>query len=703
MSTAHKAQIFISYSHDDETCKDKLEKKLDVLQRQGNYDVWTDRAIGEGDKWLPEIEAKLNSCDVAILLISDNFLTSDFIMDKEVPLFLNRREHHGLKLYPLIIDDCPWQKIPWLSELAGALKDNIPLKEDEKLINKKLTDLVNRIDDYCQKCSIEKESKKEKISPKKPFNIPFSSKQEGAIGIEEKLLEVDKILKETKKTAIGQVATFEGIGGLGKTQLVVEYAHRYKESFVGVVWLTMDQNIDEQISDLAEVAGWVNRDIDKKVKLEISYSKFRALENTLLIYDNVESYEEIEPYIPKATNNYILITSRNIIKGFPSIPLAVLNEEYSLKLLESESDREITEAESSAAKALVKELDGLPLALEMAGAFVREFGLSWDDYLENFLEDGISFLDESDIVGWTKHESNISKTLHLSKSFLEQNPLLEELLALIAWGAPEPMDKDLIAQMLGVKPAKVIIALQKGVKLRLIKIEDENENQPLYTLHRLVKEVWTKQKQLDKSFLKRVSQNLASYMKEIKDEFLNFDKLEMASFQAEAWIEHIKDVNIKAVLLTYSVYPEYYMGDYKKALEKVDNAYRIIKDTNYSDEYAEVLNSKASLLYSLGDAKKALPYYEEALAMRKVLYPEQNHPDIASSLNNMGGILLEFKKCKQAKEYLSQAKNIIEELGYDSDKLRIIGEHLKNVERAIKKEQKLPFKKKGRYCVDLVL
>jgi tetratricopeptide (TPR) repeat protein len=106
------------------------------------------------------------------------------------------------------------------------------------------------------------------------------------------------------------------------------------------------------------------------------------------------------------------------------------------------------------------------------------------------------------------------------------------------------------------------------------------------------------------------------------------------------------------------------------------------------------------VLNSLGDAKKALPYYEEALEMQKALYPNQNHPDVAYSLNNVGSILLEFKKCNQAKMYLEQAKSMMEALGYDSGKIIIINNHLKNVARAIKKEQNVSFKKKGKYCVD---
>jgi len=668
MSETYKPQIFISYSHLDEDFKDRLEKKLNVLKIQGRFDVWTDRAIGEGDKWLPEIEAKLNSCDVAILLISDNFLTSKFIVEKEVPLFLNRRENHGLKLYPLIVDDTPWQKVAWLAELAGAMKDNIPLLENKEQINKKLTDLVNRIDDYCQQCSTNKPNITDSSQYKKPFNVPFESKKDGAIGIDEKLQAVDKTLKETKKTAIGQVATFEGIGGLGKTQLVVEYAHRFKDSFDGVVWLTMDQDIDDQLMDLSDSVGWTQKDIDKQVKLDISREKFKALENTLLIYDNVENYEEIEPYIPKATNNFILITSRNIIKGFTSIPLAVLNEEHSLELLESESKRKIKDDELVSAKSLVEELDGLPLALEMAGAFVCEFDLSWDEYLENFLEEGVSFLDESEVHGWTKHESNISKTLHLSKEFLEKNPLLEEVLALIAWGASEPMDKELISQMLGVKPAKLVIALKKGIKLRLIKVEDGDEKQELYTLHRLVKEVWKKQKELDQSFVQKISQNLAKYMKDIKDEFLNFHKLDMASFQAKVWADRLEDnIEIKAVLMCYAVYPEYYMGEYREALKSVDLAYKIIKDSEDSDEYAEILNSIGFLLQATGKAERSKPYQVKALEMLKRLYLTENHPDVALSLNNLGAVLNTLKDKKGSKFYLEKAIGMYEQL-YENKK-----------------------------------
>ena len=71
--------IFISYSHVDEEWKDRLIRQLNVLASEEHFKVWDDRRIAAGDDWYPEIEAAVNTASVAILLISEDFLTSSFI------------------------------------------------------------------------------------------------------------------------------------------------------------------------------------------------------------------------------------------------------------------------------------------------------------------------------------------------------------------------------------------------------------------------------------------------------------------------------------------------------------------------------------------------------------------------------------------------------------------------------------------------
>ncbi len=120
------AHIFISYSHQDESWKNRLVKQLGVLAAEG-LETWNDRRIAAGDDWLPEIERAIASCDLALLLISANFLTSKFILGQEVPVLLQRRQEQGLRVIPVILSPCQWQRISWLKVIQARPKDGKPL------------------------------------------------------------------------------------------------------------------------------------------------------------------------------------------------------------------------------------------------------------------------------------------------------------------------------------------------------------------------------------------------------------------------------------------------------------------------------------------------------------------------------------------------------------------------------------------------
>jgi hypothetical protein len=120
-------KIFISYSHRDEQWKDRLVKQLKVLEMEGYYQLWDGRHIELGQDWLPEIRTALNTADVAVMLISADFLTSDFIRNQEVPLLLKRRINEGTVVIPLIVKPCPWQGVKWLAHIQAFPKDGVPL------------------------------------------------------------------------------------------------------------------------------------------------------------------------------------------------------------------------------------------------------------------------------------------------------------------------------------------------------------------------------------------------------------------------------------------------------------------------------------------------------------------------------------------------------------------------------------------------
>lgn len=119
--------IVFSYSHQDEGWKDLLRRHLNVLVRQGIVEIWTDRKIGAGDAWERNIREAIDSARVAILLISADFLSSEYIQNAEVPRILERHEKGALVMVPVLVRPCVWEAVPWLREIQMRPWSGIPL------------------------------------------------------------------------------------------------------------------------------------------------------------------------------------------------------------------------------------------------------------------------------------------------------------------------------------------------------------------------------------------------------------------------------------------------------------------------------------------------------------------------------------------------------------------------------------------------
>jgi hypothetical protein len=116
-------RIFISYSHQDEKFKDELIKMLAGMQRRGVIDAWQDRRIEPGAEWFKAIKQAINECDLALLLVSADFIASGFINDEELPDLLKRRQQEGMTVIPIIVRDCTWRSEPVLKDLQALPRD----------------------------------------------------------------------------------------------------------------------------------------------------------------------------------------------------------------------------------------------------------------------------------------------------------------------------------------------------------------------------------------------------------------------------------------------------------------------------------------------------------------------------------------------------------------------------------------------------
>jgi hypothetical protein len=142
-----KPSIFISYSHKDEVWKDKLRIHLDALRAEDEnfVDPWDDERIGVGARWKEEIEQAMDRATIAVLLVSANFLTSKFILREEVPRLLARAEK-GLRIVPVIIRACNWQRVNWLSRLQVRPKNGRVINNGtEAQVETDLAEIVDEI------------------------------------------------------------------------------------------------------------------------------------------------------------------------------------------------------------------------------------------------------------------------------------------------------------------------------------------------------------------------------------------------------------------------------------------------------------------------------------------------------------------------------------------------------------------------------
>jgi len=110
-------KIFICYSHKDEDWKTEVVSHLRVGHVQDDVYVWSDSQIRPGDTWQLEIRQAIEAATIAILLVSKDALNSDFINLKEIPAIMQRRKSEGMRLIPLIVGQCDWEGVDWLSKL----------------------------------------------------------------------------------------------------------------------------------------------------------------------------------------------------------------------------------------------------------------------------------------------------------------------------------------------------------------------------------------------------------------------------------------------------------------------------------------------------------------------------------------------------------------------------------------------------------
>src|SRR5215470_4516518 len=118
--------IFFCYAREDEALLNKLKTHLRPLQRQSLIDVWYDREISAGTEWEQEIKEHLNTAQIILLLVSPDFMDSDYCYGIEMKRAIERHERKEARVIPVILDHVYWQVDP-LNKLQALPTDGKPV------------------------------------------------------------------------------------------------------------------------------------------------------------------------------------------------------------------------------------------------------------------------------------------------------------------------------------------------------------------------------------------------------------------------------------------------------------------------------------------------------------------------------------------------------------------------------------------------
>ncbi|HPO16857.1 MAG TPA: toll/interleukin-1 receptor domain-containing protein, partial [Candidatus Hydrogenedentes bacterium] len=684
--------VFISYSHKDKQYLDALKTMLAPIQRNHNVSIWEDTQISPGALWRDEINDALNSAKVAVFLVSDNFLASNFIVEHELHPLLQAATNDGVVILWVLIRECMWETIKELEERQAVHPLTTPLERlsepEQRTIFKELGRKV--LENLNATPSLHKDGTLKTTGHLPLHNLPLDSLGDLFKGREDALATLHASLTQNKTTAVVQKQAIHGLGGIGKTRLAVEYAYRYAREYTALLFVRADAPaaVHASLAALADLLHLPERDArEEPVKTAAVLHWLETNTGWLLILDNVDAEAAaaaVLPLLPRLNNGCVLITTRRA-HWSPSVNRHELDilaiEDAAAYLLErTDHDRTKSPEDQLRAEELAKNLGGLPLALELAAAYINSRHWSFERYLELWETERKSILEWHDKL---QTEYPFSLAFTWQASFDQLTPQARVLLNICAFLAPNPIPEFLFegqedhlqealdgVQGTGKKkkksspqiPFNVTEALAGLYTYSLITPEENNA----FSIHRLVQEV-VRSRLPNDSHPKWIQIALT-----LVDTATPFETFDVRTWPVMNQLHpHALTITAQADTLGISEPTARLMGGlgnyllakalYVEAEPLMRRALKIM-DTSFGQEHPDVaayLNNLAQLLQATNRLEEAEPLMKRALEIDENSFGP-DHPDVARDLNNLAGLLWNTNRLAEAEPLMRRALEIWE-------------------------------------------
>ena len=359
-------KVFLSYSRQDETFVEELYRRLS----RDEVSCFLDKVSVEwGANWVIELEEGLDESDIIVLVLSPAFCQSEWTRLERTSVLADDSAGFKRKIRPLLLTPCQ-------DTLPRFLK---PIQQLDVSTEAKFEALYSTICRELGGTPLEANHSVDRSTlppvchlPDRHY-MPYRSLGQGFVGRVQALWQVHDMLRAGQTAVVEGVGIVMGTGGLGKTQLAIEYVHRFANHYPGgVFWIEADQGRSRLIQQLTRY-GRIEFDEEmqkQKEDMQLAWiwnALDRRRQAMLIVLDNFPEQVDLRPYLPPSGQIAALVTTRRRDLNYARLPLSFLSISEGVQLLNA-GTRQFPEEEAAP---LVTMLGGLPLALELTRHFLN--------------------------------------------------------------------------------------------------------------------------------------------------------------------------------------------------------------------------------------------------------------------------------------------------------------------------------------------
>ncbi len=479
-----------------------------------------------------------------------------------------------------------------------------------------------------------------------------------------------------QRLEVGPVAVvaLRGLGGVGKSQLALEYAHRMRRAgrYRLAGWVRADSlvTIAEDIAALAPLVGLSTEGQATEVHAHV-VAVLRTEPDWLLVFDNAQRPDDLVGMLPGG-EGHVLVTSRNRVwSGIASqVDVGEFSMPESVEFLCGRSGRD----DSEAAEELAQELGRLPLALAQAAAYIDTRSMTIRGYLESYRDPVLGRMLRDAGLDSAEYPASVARTWLLSFMHLsDEHPAVVELLRLCAFLDPDDIDLDLLsagrektgeilARVLGDKLERAEVAgILAATSLVAVPVEGH------LRVHRLVQAVTRDQLGDDQAaeWAERALNMAEAVLPPSPADYRSWPTYARLAPHIEAAIAHVHSFPI----LADKIEPLRNLGVYLSESGRLGAARTMFQRALVIDEAVsgpddveatKDLDNLAAVQLKLGELRDARVTIERSLQIFEAVYGP-DHPEVGRSLHNLGVAKMRLGELRDARADVERAVAILEE------------------------------------------